>query len=157
VNPLEQVHGYLLALERRLRWGAITRGAAITSLAALFATVLLVLYANANAFSESSLRIARVLLVISLALAAGFGLLVPIMRLNRRWAARRAENAVPEFDARLLTFAEKQSTQDPFLEAACSGHDGGGAHRRTRIASSARLGCSARRRPRRSLPSDLFG
>src|SRR5436190_3041035 len=116
VNPLEQVNSYLQMLERRLRWGAVARGAAVLAVAALLATVLLVLYTNAYAFSDSSLRIARVLLAVSLALAAGFGLILPIMSLNQRRAARRAESAVPEFDARLLTFAEKKSTDDPFLE-----------------------------------------
>ena len=116
MNPLEQVNSYLQMLERRLRWGAVARGAAVLAVAALLATVLLVLYTNAYAFSDSSLRIARVLLAVSLALAAGFGLILPIMSLNQRRAARRAESAVPEFDARLLTFAEKKSTDDPFLE-----------------------------------------
>jgi hypothetical protein len=116
VNPLEQVNGYLRSLERRLRWGAITRGAAVTTVAALFATVLLVLYINAYSFSDGSLLIARVLLVICLALAVGFGLLLPIVSLNRRRAAKRAELAIPEFNARLLTFAERHSQDDPFLE-----------------------------------------
>jgi hypothetical protein len=116
VNPLEQVNGYLRALEQRLRWGAITRGAAVTSFAALIATVLLVLYTNAYAFSDSSLLTARVLLVICLALAIGFGLVLPIITLNRRRAAKRAETAIPEFEARLLTFAERHPHNDPFLE-----------------------------------------
>jgi hypothetical protein len=116
VNPLEQVNRYLHSLERRLRWGAFTKGAAITAVAALVITILLVLYTNAYAFSELSLRIARVLLVISLALAIGFGLLLPLLSLNRRRAARRAESAMPEFNERLLTFAEKNQQSDPFLE-----------------------------------------
>ena len=81
-----------------------------------FATVLLVLYTNAYAFSDISLRIARVLLVISLALAIGFGLLLPLLSLNRRRAARRAESEMPEFNERLLTFAERNHQNDPFLE-----------------------------------------
>ena len=62
MNPLEQVNGYLRSLERRLSWSAFTRGSAVTAFAALVATVLLVLYINAYAFSETSLKIARVLL-----------------------------------------------------------------------------------------------
>ena len=84
MNPLEQVNGYLRSLERRLRWGAIARGAAVLAVAALVATVVLVLYTNAYAFSDGSLRIARVLLVLSLALGGGFGLVLPILSLNRR-------------------------------------------------------------------------
>ncbi len=116
MNPLEQVNKYLHSLERRLRWGAFTKGAAMTAIAALIATILLVLYTNAYAFSDISLRIARVLLVISLALVIGFGLLLPLLSLNRRRAARRAESEMPEFNERLLTFAEKNRQDDPFLE-----------------------------------------
>ena len=44
MNPLEQVNGYLRSLEPRLRWRAISRGIAVIALAALVATVVLVLY-----------------------------------------------------------------------------------------------------------------
>ena len=111
MNPLEQVNNYLHSLERRLRWGAFTKGAAVTAVAALIATVLLVLYTNAYAFSDISLRIARVLLVISLALAIGFGLLLPLLSLNRRRAARRAESAMPEFNERLLNLRREESAK----------------------------------------------
>ena len=38
MNPLEQVNSYLQSLERRLRWGAVARGAAVLAVAALVAT-----------------------------------------------------------------------------------------------------------------------
>src|SRR5262245_56698940 len=41
---------------------------------------------------------------------------MPLLRLNRRRAARHAESAVPDFNDRLLTFAERQQHADPFLE-----------------------------------------
>ena len=51
MNSLDRLSGYLDALERRLRWLALTRGAAVTALAALGLTVLAVLAANGFAFS----------------------------------------------------------------------------------------------------------
>jgi hypothetical protein len=89
---------------------------AAVALAALLATVLLVLYTNAYAFSEWSLRVARPLLFLCLALAISFGLIVPLLRLNRKRAARHVETAVPQFEERLLTYAERQDKPDPFLE-----------------------------------------
>ena len=38
MNPLDSVNAYLKSLEQRLRWTAITRGSAITAIAALAAT-----------------------------------------------------------------------------------------------------------------------
>ena len=142
MNPLEQVNNYLHSLERRLRWGACHQGAAITALAALVATVLLVLYTNAYAFSDISLRIARVLLCHQLALAIGFGLLLPLLSLNRRRAARRAESAMPEFNERLLTFAEKNQQDDPFLELLAADTMEVAQSAASRTGSSARPGCS---------------
>ena len=95
MNPLDQVNGYLRALESRLRWSAISRGIACTALAALVATVLLVVIMDAFSFSAASLPRPAGLLFLSLALAIGFGLVIPFMRLNRRWTARRAEQSVP--------------------------------------------------------------
>ena len=37
MNPLDRVYGYLDDLERRLRWSAIAKGAAVVALAALAA------------------------------------------------------------------------------------------------------------------------
>jgi hypothetical protein len=116
MNPLEQVNSYLHRLEARLRWTAFSRGTAYTAMAALFTTVILVLIINFFAFSPGSLRVARLLLFLSLAFAFSFGLIVPLLRMNRGKAARLAERSVPEFKERLLTFAEKHPQQDPFLE-----------------------------------------
>ncbi len=116
VNPLEQVNNYLQSLERRLRWGAVARGAAVLAVAALVATVALVLYTNAYAFSDSSLADRASVACPQSCLGGRVRTVLPILSLNRRRAAKRAETLVPEFDARLLTFAEKQSKDDPFLE-----------------------------------------
>jgi hypothetical protein len=117
MNPLTGLSDYLAKVERRLRVLAFTKGAAITAVAALVFTVLAVLAANAFAFSDPSVTSARVLLFVALALALGIGLIVPLLRLNRRKAARETEQKFPEFEERLLTFTERSRTnpQDPFL------------------------------------------
>ena len=70
-------------------------------------TVLLVWIINRYAFSSASVLVARILLFISVATAVAFGLVIPILNLNRRNAARRAERTFPDFQERLLTLAEK--------------------------------------------------
>jgi len=117
MNPLTGLTDYLRRIERRLRLLAFTKGAAITAAAALVFTVLAVLLANAFAFSNPSVTSARVLLFVALALALGIGLVVPLLRLNRRNAARETERKFPAFQERLLTFTERARTnpEDPFL------------------------------------------
>src|ERR1039458_3030686 len=117
MNPLMSLTDYLRRVERRLRILALSKGAAITAAAALVFTVLAVLLANAFAFSDPSVTTARVLLFVALALALGIGLVVPLLRLNRRNAARETELKFPEFEERLLTFTERVRTnpEDPFL------------------------------------------
>ena len=117
MNPLTGLTEYLRRVERRLRVQALTKGAAITAAAALLFTVLAVLLANAFAFSNPSVTTARVLLFLALALALGIGLVVPLLRLNRRNAARETERKFPAFEERLLTFTERARTnpEDPFL------------------------------------------
>ncbi len=117
MHPLTSLTDYLRRVERRLRILALSKGAAITAAAALVFTVLAVLLANAFAFSDPSVTTARVLLFVALALALGIGLVVPLLRLNRRNAARETERKFPEFEERLLTFTERVRTnpEDPFL------------------------------------------
>src|SRR5580704_1218699 len=117
MNPLTGLTDYLRRVERRLRVMAFTKGAAITAAAALLCTVLAVLLANAFAFSNPSVTTARVLLFVAVALALGIGLVVPLLRLNRRNAARETERKFPEFEERLLTFTERAQSNpdDPFL------------------------------------------
>jgi len=117
MKPLDRLSEYLGAVERRLRLLALTRGAAVTAAAALVLTVLAVLIANYNSFSNGSVIGARLLLFIGLALALAAALIVPVIRLNRRNAARAAEQRYPQFEERLLTFTERmeQNPGDPFL------------------------------------------
>src|SRR5215469_13959467 len=116
MNTREQLNQYLRGLESRLRWLVVSKGAAIAAGVALGVTLAMVLVTNALAFSSTSLTVARVVLFIALAVAVAFGIVLPLMRLNQRRAARRAERAFPEFEERLLTFVERREHSDPMLD-----------------------------------------
>ena len=123
MNTREQLNRNLRALESRLRWMALSKGAAIAAGVALGATVALVLVTNALAFSSTSLAWARVILFLALAVSLGFALVLPLVRLNRGRAAHRAETAFPQLEERLLTYVERSDRPDPMLEL----HDSSGA------------------------------
>jgi hypothetical protein len=120
VNALDQLNRYLQRLEKRLRFLAVSKGTSLVTVSALVITVFLVWIINRYAFSPASLLWARVLLFLSVAVAIAFGLVIPLLNLNRRNAARRAEQKFPDFQERLLTLAEKPNApnakDDPFLE-----------------------------------------
>jgi len=113
----DQLNSYIQQLERRLRLGAMLRGAAILTSVALAATVVLVLITNALAFSRWSITSARVALLFALVMAVTFGIALPLVALNRRRAARQAEEMFPQFKQRLVTFAERdEEKREPFLD-----------------------------------------
>src|SRR5580692_8644654 len=118
MNTREQLNQYLRGLETRLRWLAVSKGAAIAAGVALGVTLALVLVTNAFAFSSTSLTIARVVLFLALAVSLGYALVLPLLRLNERRTARRAEATFPEFGERLLTYVERSDAAkpDPMLE-----------------------------------------
>jgi hypothetical protein len=116
MNPLNGLTEYLERIERRLRVLAVSRGVAMAAAAALAFTVLGAILANSFAFSAGSVLWARLVLFLALAGALGLGLVVPLLRLNRRRAAREAEHKCPQFEQRLVTFAERADRPDPFLE-----------------------------------------
>ncbi len=120
MNALDQLNAYLRRLESRLRLSAFSKGSALVTVSALVVTVLLVWIVNRYAFSSTSLIVARVLLFLSVATAIAFGLVIPLLDLNRRNAARRAEQKFPDFQERLLTVAEKENSTDPFLHLLAS-------------------------------------
>src|SRR5258708_37644213 len=111
----EQLHAYIAQLEQRLRWSTVLRGLAILTGSALVATLVLVTIANALAFSHGSVTAARFGLILILAIAAAAGLALPLRRLTRRRAIGTAEAAFPQFQERLITFAERDG-HDPFIE-----------------------------------------
>src|SRR6202166_2363222 len=111
----EQLHAYIAELEKRLRWSTLLRGAAIFTGSALLATLVLVTIANALAFSHGSVPAARFVLILALAVATAAGLALPLRRLTRRRAVGTAEAVFPQFQERLITFAERDG-RDPFIE-----------------------------------------
>src|SRR5437588_785238 len=115
MSPLDQLNAYLQRLESRLRLMAFSKGTAAVTVSALAITVLLVWIINHYAFSPASLLWARILLFLSIGTAISFGLVIPLLRLNRHNAARRAERKFPQFQERLLTVAESPNT-DPFAQ-----------------------------------------
>src|SRR6202049_531399 len=116
----EQLHAYIAQLEQRLRWSTVLRGIAILTGGALVATLVLVTIANALAFSHGSVTAARFGLILVLAIAAAAGLVLPLRRLTRRWAVGTAETAFPQFEQRLITFAERDA-RDPFFVLLAGG------------------------------------
>src|SRR3984957_10138384 len=117
MKPFDRLTDYLSALERRLRWLALSRGVAVSAAAALILTVFAVLAANQFEFSHSSVVGARVFLFLGLAFAIAVALIAPVIKLNRRHAANTAESKYPQFQERLLTFTERSEANagDPFL------------------------------------------
>src|SRR5438552_6169940 len=116
MNALDQLNSYLKRLESRLRLLAFSKGTSLVTLSALLSTVLLVWIINRYAFSPASLLWARILLFLSVATAIAFGLIIPLLQMNRRNAARRAERSFPDFQERLLTLAERPNASDPFTQ-----------------------------------------
>jgi len=117
MSAIEELRSYVSRLQRRFQLAAFARGSAIVLAVALIATVLLTLIINRFAFSTVSLWSARAALLLALALGTVFGLAIPLWRLGQRWWTRRAERAFPQFEQRLVTFAERDGQgKDPFLE-----------------------------------------
>ena len=120
MNTRDQLNHYLSGLETRLRWLTVSKGIAIALGVALLATLSMVWFTNAMAFSSTSITIARVVLFLALAAALGFALVLPLLRLNIRKAADRAEQEFPEFKQRLLTYIERGEARDPMLDLLAS-------------------------------------
>ncbi len=116
MNTREQLNRYLGVLEARLRWMTISKGIAAAVGVALGATVALVLITNAFAFSETSLLWARIALFLTLGAALAYALILPLLHLNQKRAATRAEIVFPQFEERLLTFVERSASNDPMIE-----------------------------------------
>ncbi|HEY4212918.1 MAG TPA: hypothetical protein VGM84_15670 [Steroidobacteraceae bacterium] len=117
MSAIDELRSYVGQLRRRFKLAALARGTAIITAAALIATLVLVVIINEFAFSTTSLWSARALLLLTLVLGTVFGLAVPLWRLGQRWWTRRAEQAFPEFEQRLMTFADRDGkSSDPFLD-----------------------------------------
>ena len=113
----DHLDSYIRQLQRRLRISAVLRGTAIFASVALALTVVLVLLANHFAFASWTLTSARLVLLVCLALAIGFGLALPIYGLNPRRTAGKAESVFPQFEQRLVTYAERNAAKkEPFID-----------------------------------------
>ena len=115
MTALERFLEYLKTVERRLRWQALTRGAAICAAAMLLATLALSLWADRAAFSESFLFWARLALFLVTGTCVVLAVVIPLLRVNRRRAARVAESNSPEFAQRALTLSD-EGLSSPFAE-----------------------------------------
>jgi hypothetical protein len=117
MSAIEELRSYVSRLQRRFQLAAFARGSAIVTAVALIATLLLTIIINRFAFSTLSLWSARAVLLLVLILGTVFGLAIPLWRLGQKWWTRRAERAFPQFEQRLLTFADRiEQGKDPFLE-----------------------------------------
>ncbi|MEI9981149.1 MAG: hypothetical protein WDN23_19505 [Edaphobacter sp.] len=112
----EQLNRYIAQVQQQLRLDAGVRGAAVVAAVALVATVLLTLILNHYAFPEHAVTPARLALLAILCAAVGFGLALPLLRLDRSRSIRQAEATFPELDQRLVTFSEREREGDPFIE-----------------------------------------
>ncbi len=112
-----ELNSYIERVQKRLRLSAWLRGAAIFTGTALVVTVVLVLALNRFAFPAHGVTAARLAIFVALAVAAAFGIAVPLMRATREWVVRHAEAANPALEQRLTTFQDRASkSDDPFLE-----------------------------------------
>ncbi|KAA6458355.1 DUF4175 family protein [Acidobacteria bacterium AB60] len=112
-----ELNSYIARVHQRLRLGAWLRGAAVFAATALVVTVALVFVLNRLAFPHAGVSAGRIALLLALGAAALLGLAVPLARITRDWAVRRAERANPDLEHRLTTFAERNDkAADPFLE-----------------------------------------
>jgi hypothetical protein len=117
MSKQSELNSYIRQLQQRLRLGASLRGVTILTAAALTTTVVLVLVLNAFAFPQRGLASTRAVLFFLLAVAALFGLVLPLLRLTQRRSIAVAEATRPEFQQRLVTFYEREEQgNDSFLE-----------------------------------------
>jgi hypothetical protein len=117
MSKQSELNSYIVQVQQRLRLGAWVRGAAIFVGTALVVTILLVLLLNRLAFPDQGVAGARLALFIALGAAAAFGIALPLVRMTRARAVRRAEAANPELEQRLTTFYDNERKGgDPFLE-----------------------------------------
>lgn len=112
-----ELNFYIAQLQQRLRLGTWLRGALVFTGTALVTTLVLVFVLNRFAFPAHGITAARLTIFAVLAVAAVFGIALPVVRVTCDWAVQNAEAANPELQQRLTTFQERRgSTNDPFLE-----------------------------------------
>jgi hypothetical protein len=117
MNNVSELNSYITRLQQRLRVGVWFRGAAIFTATALAITVALVLLLNRLAFPAHGVTAGRFTILVALAVAAVFGIALPVIGATREWAVGKAEAANRGLEHRLRTFEEQvRKSHDPFLE-----------------------------------------
>jgi hypothetical protein len=116
MTAIVQLDDYLRRVESRLRFLAASRGAAVTTAAALVLTLLLVWIGNQYRFVQDVVWPLRLLLFAALAVAIAFTLAIPLAKLNRKFVTKLAERKEPSFGQRLLTVTERRNDANPFIE-----------------------------------------
>ena len=117
MSAIEDLRSYAKQLQDRFRLGVVARGGALFAAVALVATLVLTLIISRFAFTSASLWSARVVLLLALGFVATFALAIPLWHWSQRWWTRRAEQAFPQFEQRLVTFNERdRDGGEPFLE-----------------------------------------
>ncbi|MDL1873516.1 hypothetical protein FBR05_15150, partial [Deltaproteobacteria bacterium PRO3] len=114
MTPLELFETYLKDVERRIRWGAVSWGSALTALLAVAATALAAWIAVTFALSDRSLFAGRFLIFLAVGGGLALGLLLPVLRVNRKRAAMTVEKAEPGFEQRVTTIESAPS--NPFSQ-----------------------------------------
>lgn len=111
----EYLNRYLERVRRRLLAGAVLKGAAIAAAVALAMTVLLVAINYRLDVQPEKWNWSRALLFLSIAAALTFGIVMPVLLINRRRAAQSIESAVPGLDQRLMTCLENKDQSNPMV------------------------------------------
>jgi len=105
MSARQRFFAWLEAIERRLRWRALALGAAGTAAALLAVTLAAAWLGIRFAFEPWVLLAGRFALVVAAGAALAGGILAPLLRINRRRAARLAEKKLAGLDERAATLA----------------------------------------------------
>jgi hypothetical protein len=117
MSNFAELNSYIAQVQKRLRLGALLRGASVFTGTALVTTVALVLVLNRLAFPATGIAAGRLLIFAALAVTAVFGIALPFSSLTRARAVRHAEIKTPELEHRLTTFEDHaKKGGDPFIE-----------------------------------------
>ncbi len=117
MSKQSELNSYISRLLRRLRLRAWLLGAAILMGTALLTTIALVVVLNHYAFPSFAVKGSRIALLLALAIAAIFGVILPRIHLTPVRAVRKTEALHQELEERLTTFFERQrDAGDPFVE-----------------------------------------
>lgn len=105
MSAKEQFFEYLGAIERRLRLRSLAAGVAVAVLLLLAVTAAAAWFSLRHAFDPRVLLAGRIALVLAAGAGLALGVAAPLLRINRRRAARLAEAQVEGLEERAATLA----------------------------------------------------